>query len=55
MRSFDSSGEFHYHRGNYQFALKQFAKAEFLAESGYDKARLKARIVDVKKEIIALR
>ena len=54
MRSLDSSGEFHYQRGNYQFALKQFAKAEFLAKSNYDKARLKARIVDVKKEIAAL-
>ena len=55
MRSFDSSGEFHYQRGNYSFALKQFAKAEFLAKSDYDKARLGARIVDVKKEIIDLK
>jgi len=55
MRSFDNSGEFHYLRGNYDFALKQFAKAEFLSKSQYDKARLQARIEDVKKEIIALR
>ena len=55
MRSFDSSGEFHYLRGNYQFSLKQFAKAEFLAESQYDKARLNARIKDVQKEIRALK
>ena len=55
MRSFDSSGEFHYLRANYGFALKQFAKAEFLAKSNYDKARLKARIDDVQKEIEALK
>ena len=55
MRSFDSSGEFHYLRGNYQFALKQFAKAEFLSKTQYDKARLNARIEDVKKEIIAIK
>lgn len=55
MRSFNSSGEFHYQRGNYQFALKQFAKAEFLAKSDYDKARLGARIIDVQKEIADLR
>jgi len=55
VRSFDSSGEFHYLRGNYQFSLKQFAKAEFLAKTQYDKARLQARMQDVQKEIIALK
>lgn len=55
VRSFDNSGEFHYLRGNYAFALKQFAKAEFLSKSQYDKARLQARMEDVQKEIAALK
>ncbi len=55
MRSLDSNAEFHYQRGNYGNALKQFAKAEFLAKSDYDKARLNARIIDVQKEIQALK
>ena len=55
MRSFDSNAEFHYLRANYGFALKQFARAEFLATSNYDKARLNARIEDVQKELAALK
>jgi len=55
MRSYNASAEFHYLRANYQFSLKQFARAEFLAKSSYDKARLNARIDDVQKEISALK
>ena len=55
MQSFQSRGEFHYLRGNYEFAIQQFKRAERMADSDYQRARLKARIVDVEKEIEELK
>ena len=55
MQSFHERGEFHYLRGNYEFALKQFARANSLATSDYDRARLTARMEDVEDEIEELK
>lgn len=51
MRSYLERGEYHYQRGNYEFALKQFERAKTLTESSYELARLDARIEDVEFEI----
>jgi predicted Zn-dependent protease len=51
MRSYLERGEYHYQRGNYEFALKQFERAKTLTNSSYELARLDARIVDVQFEI----
>ena len=55
MLSFQERGEYHYLRGNYEFSLKQFQRAEQLATSSYDKARLRARIEDVEREMYELK
>ncbi|NND82852.1 MAG: M48 family metallopeptidase [Gammaproteobacteria bacterium] len=55
MRSFFERGEYHYLSGNYNFAVTQFKRAEKLAESTYDKARLEARIKDVETELAELK
>ena len=55
MRSYLERGEYHYLRGNYEFALKQFKRAEYLSKSTYDKARLGARIDDVENEMEELK
>ncbi|MBX2848572.1 MAG: hypothetical protein KTR16_09635, partial [Acidiferrobacterales bacterium] len=54
MLSYLERGEYHYLRGNYEFALQQFERAERLAKTKYDQARLQARIVDVENEIQTL-
>ncbi len=51
LRAFQERGEYHYQRGNYKFALKQFERAKKFTESEYELARLSARIEDVEKEI----
>jgi len=55
MQSFHERGEFHYLRGNYEFAMRQFQRARYLAKTEYDKARLSARIEDVQFEIDELK
>lgn len=55
MQSFHERGEFHYLRGNYEFAMRQFERARYLAKTDYDKARLSARIEDVQYEIDELK
>jgi len=55
MQSYHERGEYHYLRGNYEFSLKQFAKAKSLSKSEYDKARLAARIEDVEYELAELK
>lgn len=55
FRSYQERGEFHYLRGNYEFALKQFERAKTLTESQYEHARIDARISDVKIEIEELK
>lgn len=51
MKSFLSRGEYHYLRGNYEFALQQFRRAEGMATTNYDRARLQARIMDIDREL----
>ena len=51
FRSFQERGEYHYQRGNYEFALKQFERAKTLTKSSYELARIGARIEDVNYEI----
>lgn len=55
LRSYMERGEYHYQRGNYEFALKQFERAKTLTESSYELARLSARIEDVAFEIAELK
>ena len=54
LRAFQERGEYHYQAGNNNFALKQFERAFTFADSDYQRARLDARIQDVKAEIEAL-
>lgn len=54
MLSYLERGEYHYLRGNYEFSLRQFERAEHLAQSRYDQARIQARIIDVENEIQTL-
>ena len=51
LRAFQERGEYHYQRGHYEFALKQFERAKTFTESSYELARLSARIDDVTAEI----
>jgi len=51
LRSFQERGEYHYQRGNYKFALKQFERAKKFTESEYELARISARIENVEAEI----
>ena len=55
LRAFQERGEYHYLRGNYEFALKQFERARQFTDSDYEQARLKARIEDVEMEIEAIK
>ncbi len=55
FKSFMSRGEFHYQRGHYEFSLKQFRRANQLAESQYDKARTSARMNDIQNAIAELK
>ena len=55
QRSFHERGEYFYMQGSYTYSLKQFEKAKKLATSEYDKARLEARIEDVKQELEELK
>ncbi len=55
FKSFVSRGEFHYQRGHYEFSLKQFRRANQLAESDYDKARTRARMNDIHHAIEELK
>lgn len=55
MNSYLERGEYHYLRGNYEFSLKQFRRAQGLAETQYNKARLSARIEDVEYELAELK
>ncbi|MEM7358284.1 MAG: M48 family metalloprotease [Pseudomonadota bacterium] len=55
MRAFQERGEYHYQRGNYEFALRQFERARTLTDSSYELARLGARIEDVEYEIEELK
>ena len=55
LGAFQERGEYHYLRGNYEFALKQFKRARKFTDSQYELARLNARIEDVENEIEELR
>ena len=55
LRAFQERGEYHYLRGNYEFALQQFERAATFTDSEYELARLRARIEDVKAEIEELK
>lgn len=55
FRAFQERGEYHYLRGNYEFALKQFNRAKTLTKSEYELARLDARISDVNNELTELK
>ena len=54
LRAFQERGEYHYQRGHYKFALKQFERAKTFTESSYELARLDARIDDVTAEVDAI-
>lgn len=53
-RAFYERGEYHYLRGNYKFALRQFERAKKLTDSDYELERISARIVDINAEITEL-
>ena len=55
MGSYRERGEAHYLRGNYTFSIRQFERALKLATSDYQKARIQARISDVKAELEELK
>ena len=55
FRAFQERGEYHYLRGHYEFALKQFERAKTLTESQYELARLDSRIQDVTRELEELK
>ena len=55
FKSFMSRGEFHYQRGHYEFSLRQFRRANQLAESQYDKERTKSRMNDIQNAIAELK
>lgn len=55
FRAFQERGEYHYLRGNYEFALRQFERAKTLTKSDYELARLEARIYDVNAELEELK
>ena len=54
LGSYTERGEFHYLRGNYNFAIQQYKRAFRLTKTEYERARLAARIEDVEREIEAL-
>ena len=51
LGAYTERGEFHYLRGNYQFAIQQYKRAFRLTKTEYQRARLGARIEDVEREI----
>lgn len=55
MGLYRERGEAHYLRGNYTFSIRQFERALTLTKSDYEKARIKARIDDVKRELAELK
>jgi len=55
MLSFQERGEYYYLRGSYEFALTQLRRAQRLAVTKYDQARLSARIINVEDELDELK
>ena len=55
FRSYHERGEYHYLRGNYEFAIEQYKKAFRWTKSEYDRARLGARIEEVQNELEEIR
>jgi len=55
MGLYRERGEAHYLRGNYTFSIRQFQRALSLTKSDYEKARIKARISDVQRELAELK
>jgi len=55
MESYRERGESHYLLGHYTFSIRQFKRALSLADSSYEKARIKARISDVESELAELK
>jgi len=53
--SYIERGEYHYLRGNYQFAIEQFKRAFLLVKTEYERASLAARIETVEEEIAEVR
>ena len=53
--SYVERGEFHYLRGNYEFAIEQFKRAFILTKTEYERERLGARIEEVEREISEIR
>lgn len=51
LNAYRERGEYHYLRGNYQFAMEQFERAKTYTKSSYELARLDARIEDLTGEI----
>lgn len=50
LEAFRERGEYHYLRGNYTFAIKQYKRAFRLTKSEYERELLGARIEEVEKE-----
>jgi len=55
LGAYRERGEFHYLRGNYNFAIAQYKRAFLLTKTEYERARLGARIEDVEREIEILK
>lgn len=53
--SYVERGQFHYMRGNYEFAIEQFKRAFILTKTEYERERLAARIETVEQEIREIR
>ncbi len=53
--SYRERGEYHYLRGNYQFAIEQFKRAFRLVKTEYERESLGARIEDVAREFEAIK
>ncbi len=51
LGAYQHRGEYHYHQGNYQFAIEQYKRAFPLTSSEYQRARLAARIEEVENEL----
>ena len=49
--SFIQRGEYHYGRGNYEFAIEQFKRAFILVNTEYERESLGARIEAIEREI----
>lgn len=53
--SYIERGQYHYLRGNYEFAIEQFKRAFLLVNTEYERASLGARIEEVEKELSEVR